>query len=314
MSRSTYVGGTYTKITCRDHNIYATQGNIVNNAATIVKQVGEEGGVCYGQPKEPKLSKKTNFLYLLFYIDEDHKGKLMISEAAQTRLKNIKRKPWYDDDVHQAYCIPLQSVDEIIEQVKLILEKHSTDDIEAFVKEVGYFSHAGLDGPIAYNQEVKTYPAESTWPHQMALEGWGQIKFKWSVGARCVFYGCNTGRLGENMKNFAESISNLSNFKEVSVWGQSTSSFPSFYPDFRVTSVARSVGKNGMGWNIRENTYQVGGNDGEGSKALSYSPTKNTLDKEDLKEEDYPPANPLNAYLNGSKILSSHQGIFNNHI
>jgi len=46
--------------------------------------------------QKPKIYiKARKFLYLLFYIDENHKGKSMIKEATKTRLKNIKKQSWY---------------------------------------------------------------------------------------------------------------------------------------------------------------------------------------------------------------------------
>lgn len=311
--RQRIVNGILTNITENDHNAYAREGNINYSANSIVEEIGNDGGVSYGEPNfsELKSLKSIRFLYLLFFIDEDHKGKLMISEAAQTRLKNIKRQSWYDDNTHQAFCVPLQSVDEIIEQVELILKKHTTDKIEAKIKELGFFSHSGGDGPISYNKDNKICPGD--YPSQMAMCGWEKIEAVWAINAKCVFYGCNTGNTTEGWNNFAQNISRLSNFCDVQVWGQSTSSFPSFYPNYRVTSIARSLGENGYGWDLRANTYQVAGNAGEGSKALSYRADKDTLDEQTLASGGYPRANPLNSYKNGILIQSTHQGIFNNH-
>ncbi len=238
--------------------------------------------------------KEKLILILLFYIDENHKGKYMISEAAQTRLQNVKKMNWYDNKIHKAHCIPIQSVDEIITQTEEILKKNENKNV--FVCEIGVFSHAAGDGPISYNTNVKNCPADNKWPHQMDMCGWEQIKVNWTTNAKCVFYGCNTGNALGIYKNFAENISNLHNFKNVEVWGQSNFSFPSFYPDKRFTTVARSTGENGMGWDVAE-TYQVAGNVGEGGKAL-LSPI---------------PINPLNVYKNGVPTKSTHQGVFNDH-
>jgi len=248
--------------------------------------------------------KKKLILILLFYIDEDHKGKFMISESAQTRLQNVKKNSWYDNKTYKAHCIPIQSVDEIITQMESIFKKH--EDKNVFVHEMGVFSHASGDGPISYgklkisNGKVVVYGPVKTCPDeeykcQMLMCGWEQIKIKWTNNAKCVFYGCNTANTNA-IKNFAENISKLPNFKDIEVWGQSSSSFPSFYPDKRFTTVARSTGENGSGWDVAE-TYQVAGNKGEGAKAL-LSPI---------------PVNPLNVYKNGKPIKSTHQGVFNDH-
>jgi hypothetical protein len=238
--------------------------------------------------------KEKLILFLLFYIAEEYKGKYMISESAQTRLQNVKKSTWYDNKIYKAHCIPIQSVDEIITQIEAILKKN--EDKNVFVHEMGMFSHAGGDGPISYLGNVKICPVDDEWPHQMDICGWQQINIKWTNNAKCVFYGCNTGNALGSYKNFAENLSNLSNFRDVEVWGQSTFSFPSFYPDKRFTTLARSIGENGMGWDVAE-TYQVAGNVGEGASALLSSI----------------PVNPLNVYKNGKLIKSTHQGAFNDH-
>jgi hypothetical protein len=266
-----------------------------------------------------KLKIKENLiLFLIFFIDEDHHGKYMISEAAQTRLQNIKKNDWYDDEKYKAHCIPIQSVDEIIGQTAAIIKKNESKNV--LIAEMGVFSHAAGDGPISYNKRITIYPEPES-KMQMLLPGWQLIKVKWTKAAKCIFYGCNTGNNKGKYKNFAENISNLPNFKEVEVWGQSTFSFPSFYPDYRVTSAARSIDgehskgmvESGLGWDLRGKTYQVAGNSGEGQKALSFRPDKDTLSNEALKEGEYPKANPMNCYKNGTLIKSSHQGIFNDH-
>lgn len=266
-----------------------------------------------------KLEIKENLiLFLIFFIDEDHHGKHMISEAAQTRLQNIKKNDWYDDKKYKTHCIPIQSVDEIIGQTAAIIKKNKSKNV--LIAEIGVFSHAGRDGPISYIKDILVHPASKGWPHQMDLPGWELIKVKWLKGAKCVFYGCNTGNPLLS-KNFVENISKLSNFKDVEVWGQSSSSFPSFYPDYRVTSAARSLDKdhtkgvieNGLGWDLRGKTYQVAGGPREGDKAISYRLDKDTLSKEVLKEGGYPKAKPMNCYKNGTLIKSSHQGVFNDH-
>ncbi|WP_435525427.1 hypothetical protein [Chryseobacterium indoltheticum] len=66
---------------------------------------------------------------------------------------------------------------------------------------------------------------------------WEKIEVLWSPSGKFVFYGCNTGNNGGVFNNFVENISKLSNFKDIEIWGQSTSSFPSFYPDYRVTTI-----------------------------------------------------------------------------
>lgn len=308
MSKESYIGGDYIETTGGSTKIYAAE-DIENSSAMYFAQTGSDDGVLYGMNEDPPIidpTKEIVFLYLLFYVSEEHKGKLMISEASQTRLQNIKKTPGYDGKKYKAFSIPIQSIDEILEQIPKIIEKHSEGNKKrVIVTEIGVFSHAGGDGPISYNKEIKNCPIAG-WPHQMDICGWEQIEVEWSANPKFVFYGCNTGNNSGTFKNFVESISNLSNFKDVEVWGQSTSSFPSFYPDFRVTTIARSVGENGTGWNVGP-TYQVAGDSGQGSKAITYTGFEKTV--EELKK--FPKANNLNVYKNGTLVKSSHQGIFN---
>lgn len=298
--------------------VFKNEGRVIGN--TVVKKIVIAEDLwdnkkltvyAYLQDKESegKLEMKIKFepieLFLIFYIDEDHKGNTLMAEAAQTRLKNIKNSDWYDSSIHKAHCPPIQSIEEIIEIVPRYYEKYGGKG-KVVMKEMGVVSHAADDGPISYETEIQTCPLEG-WPHQMEECGWEQIDLLWAEkDTICVFYGCNTGH---KPSGFAQRISKLSNFKDVEVWGQSTSSFPSFYPDYRVTSLARSMD---TGWDVRGHTYLVGGNLGEGWDATSYKPNKDTLDEETIKE-DFPKVNPMNCYKNGTHVREIHQGHFNDH-
>jgi len=285
---------------------------------------------------EIRYIKAIKFLYLLFYIDENRKGKSMIKEATKTRLKNIKKQKKQNDCygiTSKAFKVSLKSVDEILEKIPKIIEKYSeNNNKKVFVQEISFFSHAGWDGPISYYTPVKICPVlpppKGKEPRQMALCGWEQIKIKWAENARCVFYGCNTGNsydsdgIKKDGINFAENISKLPNFKNVEVWGQPSFSFPSFYPDYRVTSLARSIsasyqeGKSlfeGGGWNSGRHTYQVADHGDQGMKPISLKVNRDHLTPEQLKNSGYPKALPMNCYKNGVLILSSHQGVFNDH-
>jgi len=267
--------------------------------------------------------KERVFLYLLFYVDEYHEGRNMIAEAAQTRLMNIKSKKGL------AFCIPIQSIDEVATQIPKIIKKHSDNgDKKVLISEMGFFSHSGFDdGPVSYNTPIIICPIIPSKPNkhptQMDMCGWDKIQAQWASDAKCVFYGCNTAN--PKSKNFAKKISNLPNFKNVEVWGQPIFSFPSLYPDYRVTTVARSIEVNisgkriidGIGWDIRKYTYMVAGNahdeDSESVQAISLRPDKSNLTPEQLENSGYPKARPMNCYKNGEPIKSSHQGVFNDH-
>lgn len=272
-------------------------------------------------------------LFLIFYIDENHIGKKMIAEAAQTRLKNIKNSKWYDESKHKVHCPPIQSLEEIKEIVSRYIKIYGGKN-KAFTKEIGVVSHAGRDGPICYNTEiVNDYLIDNNGPykHQMSLVGWGKIEFNWyKESPICVFYGCNTAnplKIQGEIKIFARNISALGNFIDVEVWGQSTSSFPSLYPDYRVISLARAFDEDEFSirgrrptvnlpdwlWNAREYTYMVGGNPKEIWGSVSVRPDKGSLGDRVL--QNFPVANPMRCYMNGNEdpIRIIHQGYFNDH-
>lgn len=230
-------------------------------------------------------------LFLMFWVDENYDGRKMFSEAAQTRMNNIKKEEWYDEKIHKIHCPPIQSLDEINKIIISWVNIYDGAD-KAKVREIGIFSHAALDGPIAVF--ASNVPPVPNYPSQMAISGgWDSIDFNWAPNnAKCVFYGCNSGLLNIG---FAQRVSALANFKNVTVWGQDSSTYPSFYPDKRVTTAERTID---LGWDIGE-TYMVGGSQDQGAMALTPG----------LE----PDAIPFNFFLNGKIIGSSHQGIFNDH-
>jgi len=233
-------------------------------------------------------------IYLLFYVTKNKRGDDFFAEAAQTRLNNIKASKGYNSEVHKVHCPPIQDMGEIIKIVAGYIAKYGGKEA-AFCKEVGVFSHAASQGPIG-SQPTTVDPEDM---YQMALSGWGKIEFNWWKDQPLfTAYGCNSANesFGES-KSFAKNLSNLSNLSNVEVWGQSTSSFPSFLPDYRKTTLARH---NDHGWDVGP-TYQVGGNAKEGRKAIG------------LSLDPYPQATPMNCYKNGAKVHSSHQGYYNDH-
>ena len=224
----------------------------------------------------------------------------MFAEAAQTRLQNIKNTNGYNKLYHKVHCIPIQDISEIITITETYITKYG-GELMAYCKEVGIWSHSGYsDGPIGTSETTidSIVPKEF---NQMVISGWSKIKFNsFNKDSIFVMYGCYSGR---DDTLFAQRLSILSNFQDIEVWGQSDSSFPSKFPDYRRTSLARTIDKNiPMGGFEVGYTYMLAGNDGEGEN----SQTLNLL-------EDYPKANPMNCYKNGLKIRSTHQGYFNDH-
>jgi len=270
--------------------------------------------------------KEKIFLYLLFYVYEGQdEGKNMFRAAAETRARNIKnniqKQNLWNKNNHIVYTIPLKSLDDISKRITQKIAEHANENNKVLVTEMGFFSHAGGDGPIVKHTHVKGYPIKegdgTINRAQMSLEGWVvHINVKWTKHAKCVFYGCNTAN-----PNAAHP---KRNFRNVDVWGQSNSSYPSFYPDYRVTSVGR-INNNDLAWN-KGNTYLVADDKSEGdfeatkwiNKRIkgfkSYSIlSDDTADSCFLDYTLAPKAQDMRCYKNGVLILSSHQGVFNEH-
>lgn len=246
-------------------------------------------------------------LFLLFWIDEPDSGRKMFSEAAQTRLNNIKKESWYKEHLHKVHCPPIQTLQEIQVIINNYIQKYGGRK-RVKTREIGIFSHSGTDGPITY--DTPNYPPlDNDSTKQMHINGWASIDFNWAkhkgdTDSRCVFYGC---RSATKNNSFAKRISSLSNYSGVEVVGQSESSFPSVFPDYRVTTGARSIPiMSGFGWDIA-NTYMVGSDRGKGMDSVTMQGTKNP------KLSDFPKAKAMNFYRSGSVTKSSHQGIFNDH-
>jgi hypothetical protein len=251
-------------------------------------------------------TEKTVELFLFFYVSGYDHGDELMAEAAQTRLQVIKESRWYDPEKHKVHCPPIQDISEIIQIVANYISQYGGES-KAFSREIGVFSHSGWDGPIG---TVPTSVApEPVYKQQMLMPGWEQIRFNWVPhNARFVIFGCNSANESNATKVFAKNLSDLANFRNADVWGQSTSSFPSFVPDYRVTSVARSMG---MGWNVGK-TYMVGGNAGRGRTAICTAGTADGTDTEHIRKE-HDRANVMNCFKNGGKINSIHQGSFHDH-
>ena len=197
-----------------------------------------------------KITRKKQ-LFLLFWVAEEDKGKSLFSESAQTRMKNIKRSDVYNHEIHKVHCPPLHTFSEIQIIINNWIE-HYGGKSKAVIKEIGIFSHSGWDGPIIYSDPDHT---------QMPIDGWRSIHFNWSFGnTRCTFFGCNSA----NTPSFAQEISKLPNFINVEVGGQSASSFPSFSPSKRITSIARS---NDTLCYAGGHTYMVGSKPNKGMQA-----------------------------------------------
>lgn len=146
-------------------------------------------------------------------------------------------------------------------------------------------------------------------------DGWDSIDYNWvKVGGRYVFYGCNSGTDANN--GFAKRLATLDNCEGVAIWGQSTASYPSFYPTYRVSNVIRaSEIQVPYAFDIGH-TYMVGCDGGKGWDAMKFS-SKLTgyffLSDKDLEKNQYPKANPMRCFVKGNIAMTTHQGFFNDH-
>lgn len=252
-----------------------------------------------GTQHQQKISRKKE-LFLLFWIDEPDSGRKMFHESAQTRLTILKTEPWYDSKFHKIHCPNIKSFSQIQSSIDHWVNYYGGLDNIA-VKEVSFFSHSGLQGPIIYNA-YKYDPVDfliqidSGRHQQMKLKYWQNIQYYWSKSTsnRLNFFGCNSAKEGIN--SFVAKISAAINCLNVIVSGQPESSYPSFYPDCRYTSLDRSANIN---WDYGP-TYMVAGNRNNGKQALSHPPNKAITHK-------------MNFYQNGIKVREVYQSIFNDH-
>ena len=251
-----------------------------------------------------KITRKKQ-LFLLFWVAERDPGKDFFKESAQTRLINIKTFKDFDINIHKVHCPPLHGFLEIQNIIDYWIKNYGGSN-KVEVKEVSFFSHAGLDGPIIY-KAIENTPLEMLEPKyksQLKMEYWKKINFYWAKEARLNFFGCNTAYFADENKRFIKTLSESSNTNNIVVSGQSTSSFPSFYPDRRFTSLARSLSYKKINlspefaWDVGP-TYMVSGNDGEGKKAL--------------KRDGNVRVNKMFFYKNKSLLLQSNQSFFNDH-
>lgn len=151
------------------------------------------------------------------------------------------------------------------------------------------------------------------------MEGWESIDFNWDTDCPgFITYGCDSALEAppvdrpsqKSYKNFSQTLSTKKNFENVEVWGQSTKSAPSFFPDYRVTSAARDMH---TGWSVGA-TYQVAAGMGGGWKATDFSGHIFDPDPDpDYIKEHFDPVRPMYCYRNGKRIRSIHQGYFNDH-
>lgn len=252
-----------------------------------------------GAEHQQKITRKKE-LFLLFWVNEEDRAKKLFQEVAQTRLVILKTEPWYNAQFHKVHCPDIKSFSQIQTSIDYWVNYYGGSDSVA-VKEISFFSHSARQGPIIYN----AYKHDSadlliqidTGRHQqMKLECWKNIRYYWSASEnnRLNFFGCNSAKGGND--SFAAKISTAINCLNVTVSGQPQSSYPSFYPDCRYTTAARSMD---IGWDLGP-TYMIASEGGNGKNALQHPPNQAITHK-------------MVFYRNSLKTLEAYQSAFNDH-
>lgn len=227
-------------------------------------------------------------IYVLFSTINNKDGDDLFTSSVQTRQRNIENSKTFDPTKDKVLVIQITDMAQIKNQMESIVKNYSKQF--GNTKEVGVWSHSGWDGPVG-TEQASSDPLFEQGSNQMSLTGWSKINFNWSTNnPNCTFYGCNSGN--DYLDNtfvgsFSRKISDLNNFNNVQVSGQTSSTFPSLSPYVRETTLLRSfspsVGFSGG------NTYMVGGADKQGFESLWFM-------------QNNPPANELNVYQNGQLV------------
>lgn len=157
-------------------------------------------------------------IYMLFYstgnqrINKD--GDEEFRAAAYTRKYDIEHSKGFDKNRDIVLALPFDDITKLSQ----IVEDNVTEYSGKYgkTKEVGFWSHAGFDGPMG---TINAIGADDVIEDkQLSISAWGKINFNWDKNAAIGFYGCNTG-VGDS-KNFARNISKNTNMKNVNVYGQ----------------------------------------------------------------------------------------------
>ena len=185
-------------------------------------------------------------VYMLFYTIGNNRGNGMFYAAALTRQRDIMESKSFNPQKDIVVLMPITDLGTIGNKVSSITKKYS----EKYGKtaEFSIWSHAGIDGPIG----TVTTSENILDGKQMSIKGWGKIDFNWGQDAVANFFGCRTGVFQDGVASFVTRLSAQSNFKDVKVSGQTSSSYPSSYTNYRENS---DFGDDTFGYYINGNTY-----------------------------------------------------------
>lgn len=214
-------------------------------------------------------------IYMLFYTVGNSRGGNMFHAAALTRRSDIMKSKSFDAKNDIVVMRPIQDLASIKDEVQNI----NIDYGEKYGKtaEFDVWSHGGLDGPTG-TQPTSSNALDSK---QMKLEGWSEIDFNWDENASANFYGYRTGKSENGKPSFAQAVSELNNFKDVKVSGQSKRAYPSTSKTRR-NEPSHYFGKLGLSFT---KTYMVGCE--SSSERLWISPGRDVY--------------PMNTFINGEQ-------------
>lgn len=214
-------------------------------------------------------------IYMLFYTVGNNRGDNMFHAAALTRRSDIMDSKTFDAKHDIVVMRPIRDLAAIKDEVHNITNKYG--GTYGKTAEFDVWSHGGFDGPTG-TQPTSSNALDSK---QMTTEGWSEIDFNWDDYASANFYGCHTGKSENGKPSFVQTISELENFKDVRVSGQSKKVYPST-TQTRRNQPSRYFGKLGLSFT---KTYMVGC---ESSwERLSLSPGREV--------------HPMNTFVNGEQ-------------
>ncbi|WP_312922447.1 RHS repeat-associated core domain-containing protein [Empedobacter brevis] len=232
-------------------------------------------------------------VYIHFFVKSDKKeDNSMFWNAALTHARDLLNSGELGEgDI--AVFKAVSDLGELDEKVGDIVSSYSSE--YGKTKEFGIWSHAGLDGPIGskpaskdalYNRgdDRGNGNIANNNSSQLSIKGWSNIDFNWAPDSRAYFMGCNTGN-DSKKDSFTKNISKQSNFNNVEIWGQPTSSYPSKFT------------------NVRETNSRM--REGDFNKLNVYMVSGPPLGLTGRWLTNY--ANQMNIYKNGKKVESSFQ-------
>ncbi|MBM2816290.1 MAG: exported protein of unknown function [Ignavibacteria bacterium] len=181
-------------------------------------------------------------LYFEIFVSghKDKKDDETFKKAAETRKFDIEKSKTYDKKRDCVVILEVQNLEDIKSKVEEKVKELSPKFGQTV--EFGLWSHSGIEGPRG-SKDCEQYPLNKRDKNQMSINGWNQINFNWTSEEkglpkpktnRAFFYGCRTAVSNvEHFISFAQNISFLGNFRNVSVWGQSNYSNTSKYTNYR---------------------------------------------------------------------------------